>query len=116
MARRHQDYACGEGCPVEAALEIIGAKWKGGIVYHLLAGETRFSELGRRMPNVTARILAKALRELEADGVIARTVYPTLPPQVGYRLTEAGEDLRAAILALHRWGSRPRGVFDIAAE
>lgn len=116
MARRHQDYACGEGCPVEAALEIIGAKWKGGIVYHLLAGETRFSELGRRMPNVTARILAKALRELEADGVITRTVYPTIPPQVGYRLTEAGERLRPAILELHRWGSRPRGVFDIAAE
>ncbi|MDQ0347923.1 DNA-binding HxlR family transcriptional regulator [Ancylobacter vacuolatus] len=68
------------------------------------------------MPNITARILAKALRELEADGVIARTVYPTLPPQVGYRLSEAGEDLRPAILALHRWGSRPRGVFDIAAE
>lgn len=116
MARRHQDYACGEGCPVEAALEIIGAKWKGGIVYHLLAGEARFSELGRRMPNVTARILAKALRELEADGVITRTVYPTIPPQVGYRLTEEGERLRPAILELHRWGSRPRGAFDIAAE
>ncbi|TCK31486.1 HxlR family transcriptional regulator [Ancylobacter aquaticus] len=116
MARRHQDYACGEGCPVEATLEIIGAKWKGGIVYHLLSGEVRFSELGRRMPNVTARILAKALRELEADGVIARTVYPTLPPQVGYRLTENGERLRPAILELHRWGSRSRAAYDVAAE
>ncbi|GLK70351.1 helix-turn-helix transcriptional regulator [Ancylobacter dichloromethanicus] len=116
MARRHQDYVCGEGCPVEAALEIIGAKWKGGIVYHLLSGELRFNELRRRMPNVTARILAKALRELEADGVISRTVYPTVPPQVGYRLTAEGEGLRAAVLELHRWGSRPRKVFDIAAE
>jgi DNA-binding HxlR family transcriptional regulator len=110
MARRHQDYACGEGCPVEAALEIIGAKWKGGIVYHLLSGEVRFAELRRRMANVTPRILAKALRELEADGVIARTVYPTVPPQVGYRLTDEGEGLRPAILALHRWGSRRQGA------
>ncbi|WP_428029492.1 winged helix-turn-helix transcriptional regulator [Ancylobacter sp.] len=116
MARRHQDYGCGAGCPVEAALEIIGAKWKGGIVYHLLAGELRYSELRRRMPNVSPRILAKALRELEADGVVARAVYPTVPPQVGYRLTPEGGRLRTAIEELHRWGSRPRGLFDIAAE
>lgn len=116
MARRHQDYACGEGCPVEAALEIIGAKWKGGIVYHLLGGELRFSELRRRMPNVTPRILAKALRELEADGVVSRTVYPTVPPQVGYQLTADGERLRTAVLELHRWGNRRRPAFDVAAE
>lgn len=116
MARRHHDYACGDGCPVEAALEIIGAKWKGGIVYHLLAGELRFSELRRRMPNVTQRILSKALRELEGDGVIVRTVYPTVPPQVGYRLTAEGEQLRTAILELHRWGRRPRAIFEVAAE
>ena len=56
------------------------------------------------MPNVTQRILAKALRELEADAVIARTVYPTVPPQVGYRLTPKGEALRPAILLLRVWG------------
>lgn len=104
MAKRHEDYSCGTGCPVEAALEIIGAKWKGGILYHLLDGELRFSELRRRMPNVTQRILAKALRELEADGVIARRVYPTVPPQVGYRLSADGERLRPVVLGLAEWG------------
>lgn len=103
MAKRHITYAC-SGCPVEAALEIIGAKWKGGTLFHLLGGERRFSELRRLMPNVTQRILSKALRELEADGLILRTVYPTLPPQVGYRLTEKGAALRPAILALRAWG------------
>ncbi|MEP9355231.1 helix-turn-helix domain-containing protein [Xanthobacter sp. KR7-65] len=103
MAKRHITYA-GTGCPVEATLELIGAKWKGATVYHLLGGEQRFSELRRRMPNVTQRILAKALREMEADGLIHRTVYPTVPPQVGYRLTDKGERLRGAVLALADFG------------
>jgi DNA-binding HxlR family transcriptional regulator len=104
MAKRHEDYSCGAGCPVEATLEIIGAKWKGGTIFHLLGGELRFSELRRRMPNVTQRILAKALRELEADGIVARRVYPTVPPQVGYRLTEEGERLRPMVIGLAEWG------------
>ena len=103
MAKRHFSYQ-GTGCPVEAALEIIGAKWKGATVYHLIDGELRFSELRRRMPNVTQRILSKALKELEADGVIARTVYPAVPPQVGYRLTAKGESLKPAVLALAAFG------------
>lgn len=103
MAKRHFSYQ-GTGCPVEAALEIIGAKWKGATVYHLIDGELRFSELRRRMPNVTQRILSKALKELEADGVIARTVYPAVPPQVGYRLTEKGESLTPAVQALAAFG------------
>lgn len=115
MARRHQDYSR-TGCAVEAALEIIGAKWKGGIIYQLLGGELRFSELRRRMPGVTQRILAKALRELEADGVISRTVYPTVPPQVGYQLTAEGEALRPAVMVLHDWGKRHTQTFDVAAE
>ncbi|MBS7541559.1 winged helix-turn-helix transcriptional regulator [Ancylobacter oerskovii] len=106
MAKRHSNYTRGTGCPVEAALEIIGAKWKGGVIYHLLDGELRFMELQRRMPTVTQRILSKALRELEADGVILRTVYPTVPPQVGYRLTPDGEALREPVLGLRAWGAR----------
>lgn len=106
MARRHGNYHRGTGCPVEAALEVIGGKWKGGAVHHLLGGELRFSELQRRMPSISHRILAKALRELEADGVIDRVVYPTVPPQVGYRLTQEGEALRAAMEGLWSWGAR----------
>ncbi len=116
MARRHQDYSLGTGCPVEAALEIIGAKWKGGTIYHLLGGELRFSQLRRRMPSVTQRILAKALRELEADGVIVRTVYPTVPPQVGYALTPDGERLRETVLGLRQWGAGRVQPQVVAAE
>ncbi|MDR6954218.1 DNA-binding HxlR family transcriptional regulator [Ancylobacter sp. 3268] len=120
MAKRHTNYTRGTGCPVEAALEIIGGKWKGGVVYHLLSGELRFMELQRRMPTVSQRILSKALRELEADGVILRTVYPTVPPQVGYRLTADGESLRAAVLSLREWGARrvapPQAALATAAE
>ncbi|MFT0860617.1 winged helix-turn-helix transcriptional regulator [Ancylobacter sp. G4_0304] len=116
MAKRHQ-YLQGTGCPVERTLEIIGAKWKGAILYHLLDGEQRFSELKRRMARVSQRILAKALRELEADGVIDRTVYPTVPPQVGYRLTAEGEKLRPALLAMASWGrARGAGPVMLAAE
>lgn len=103
MARRHVTYE-GTGCPVEATLALIGAKWKGATVYHLIDGELRFSELRRRMPNVTQRILSKALRELEGDGLVLRTVYPTVPPQVGYRLTDKGEALRGAVQALADFG------------
>ncbi|MEP9375865.1 helix-turn-helix domain-containing protein [Aquabacter sp. CN5-332] len=103
MAKRHEGYQYA-GCPVEAALEIIGAKWKGGTIYHLLSGEKRFSELRRQMPSVSQRILSKALKELEADGIVVRTVYPALPPQVGYKLTPRGELLRGAVLALRAWG------------
>lgn len=118
MAKRHATYAH-SGCPVEAALEIIGAKWKGGTIYHLLSGEKRFSELRRLMPNVSQRILSKALKELEGDGIILRTVYPSVPPQVSYRLTPKGESLRAAVLALRGWGADHLGgaeAFVAAAE
>ncbi|TCT02182.1 winged helix-turn-helix transcriptional regulator [Aquabacter spiritensis] len=117
MAKRHIGY-CYAGCPVEAALEIIGAKWKGGTIYHLLSGEKRFSELRRLMPNVSQRILSKALRELEADGILLRTVYPAVPPQVGYRLTEKGEALRPAVLALRSFGAMHLPAQDrpVAAE
>ena len=103
MATRHVTYP-GTGCPVEATLALIGAKWKGATLHHLMGGELRFSELRRRMPNVTQRILSKALRELEADGLVLRRVYPTVPPQVGYRLTQKGEALRGVVEALADFG------------
>ena len=103
MAKRHAAYDC-DGCPVEAGLEIIGGKWKGGTIFHLLSGPRRFSELRRLMPHVTQRILTKALRELEADGVLVRSVHPSVPPQVSYHLSPRGEALRPAILALRDWG------------
>ncbi|MEP2716836.1 helix-turn-helix domain-containing protein [Pseudophaeobacter sp.] len=102
---RFQKYSCSEGCPVEAALEQIAGKWKGLIIYHLLGETLRFNELARRMGTVTQRSLTKQLRELEADGIVHRKVYPVVPPHVEYSLTDKGHRLRGVIEALHAWGS-----------
>ena len=101
---RFADYNCNEGCPVEAALEQISGKWKGLVIYHLLGGTHRFSELKRKVGTVTHRSLTKQLRELEGDGIIDRTVYPVVPPKVEYRLTEKGKRLLPVIETLRAWG------------
>lgn len=102
--QRHDAYDCSEGCPVEAALELIGGKWKGLVLYHLLGGTVRFNELRRLLGTVTQRMLTKQLRELEADGLVRREVYPVVPPKVEYSLTEKGESLGPIVMALKAWG------------
>ncbi len=103
---RHERYDCSSGCPVEAALELFGGKWKGIALYHLLDGTLRFNELKRKVGSVTQRMLTKQLRELEEDGLISRKVYAEVPPKVEYRLTEKGKSLRPILLALEKWGGR----------
>jgi len=101
---RHNTYQCNNGCPVEATLEMIGGKWKGVILYHLLERTYRFGELKRTMSGITQRMLTKQLRELETDGIIHRKVYAEVPPKVEYSLTEIGESLRGIILMMRDWG------------
>jgi len=107
---RHSTYQCNNGCPVEATLELIGGKWKGVILYHLLERTYRFGELKRVMPGITQRMLTKQLRELETDGIVHRKVYAEVPPKVEYSLTEIGESLRGIILTMRDWGRSHLGL------
>lgn len=100
---RHSEYNH-PACPVEATLELIGGKWKGMVLFHLLEGRMRFSELLRAIGCVTQRMLTKQLRELEASGLVNRIVYAEVPPRVEYELTKEGESLEEILKALKAWG------------
>ena len=105
MARlRHPGQDCSPGCPVEATLQLIDGKWKGVVLFHLLSGTMRFNELRRQLANCTQRMLTNQLRELEADGLVHRKIYPEVPPKVEYSLTPRGRTLEPVILALKAWG------------
>lgn len=96
---------CHYGCAVEAALDVIGNRWKGVILFHLLDGTKRFNELRKLIPSVTQRMLTLQLRELEQDEVIARKVYPVVPPKVEYSLTAFGQELKPLLFSLREWGA-----------
>src|SRR5579871_5809212 len=97
---------CHYGCAVEAALDVIGSKWKGVILFHLLEEKKRFNELRRLIPSATQRMLTHQLRELEKDGVVNRMVYPEVPPKVEYSLTKLGQSLKPILHSLREWGAR----------
>lgn len=103
---RHERFDCTPGCTVEATLLVIGGKWKGVILYHLLEGTLRFNEIRRRLPNITQRMLTNQLRGLEADGLIVRTVFAQVPPRVDYSLSDHGRTLEPVISALKLWGDQ----------
>ncbi len=108
---RHSRLDCSPGCSVEATLGLIDGKWKGVVLFHLLDGTLRFSEIRRKLPTVTQRMLTNQLRELEADGLVARKVFPEVPPRVEYSLTERGRSLRPVIMALKEWGDAHAALF-----
>ncbi|WP_421909117.1 winged helix-turn-helix transcriptional regulator [Methanolacinia petrolearia] len=91
---------------VEAAVNVIGGKWKLLIVLVLRDGKLRYSEILHKLPSISEKMLVKQLRELERDGIITRTVYPVVPPKVEYSLTEAGEKLVVVLKILGFWGIR----------
>jgi DNA-binding HxlR family transcriptional regulator len=92
-------------CPMEVALDIVGGKWKGVILFRLVDGPVRFNTLQRAICRITARSLTQALRELEADGMVVRTIYPTIPPQVDYTLTDRAHALIPVLTGLMEWSS-----------
>ena len=94
------------GCAVEATISVVGGVWKPVVLFHLLGGTLRFNALCRLTPSATPRMLTLQLRELEADGIVRRTVYPEVPPKVEYDLTEFGRTLEPILVAMREWGTR----------
>ena len=87
-------------CPVEAVLWVIGGKYKPIILYHLIDSTLRFSELRQFLPQATAKMMTRQLRELEADGLIHREVYPVVPPKTEYILTDFGRTFIPILTAM----------------
>ena len=89
---------------VEAALRLLEGRWKLVILFHLFGGKVmRFSDLERAIPNVTQKMLGQQLRQMEADGIVVRKVYPQVPPKVEYSLTSWGQALCPALDAILKW-------------
>ncbi len=100
--QKHKSYA---ECPVEATLDLIGGKWKGIVLFHLMQGMQRFNELKRLIPGITQRMLTLQLRQLERDGIVKRKVYKQVPPKVEYTLTALGLTLKPILEQLEQWGT-----------
>jgi DNA-binding HxlR family transcriptional regulator len=89
---------------VESALSVIGGKWKLLILAHLVRETRRYSDLRRLIPQITEKMLIQQLRELEQDGLVKRTVYPSVPPKVEYSFTEYSKTLCPMLQAMYDWG------------
>lgn len=113
---RHSNYDCSPGCAVEATITLIDGKWKCVILYHLLDGTLRFNKLRRLIPGATQRVLTAQLRELEADGLVIRTIYPEIPPRVEYKLSDLGRSLETVLKSLGGWGADHMDLFGGAPQ
>jgi DNA-binding HxlR family transcriptional regulator len=91
-------------CSLKEVLDILGGKWAMPIIYTLGKGTMRFKELERSIPNINTRMLVKELKNMEANGIVIREVFATVPPTVEYTLTNKGEKLQPIISDLHKWG------------
>ncbi|WP_184548645.1 winged helix-turn-helix transcriptional regulator [Mucilaginibacter sp. FT3.2] len=90
-------------CPVTYVMERIGGYWKPIIVFHLLTGSKRYSELRKTIPAITEKVLIQHLKQLEADGLITREAKPVVPPYVTYSLSPSGLALRQVMQAMATW-------------
>lgn len=91
-------------CPLEATVKMIGGKYKVIILWYLMEKTLRFNELRKCIPQATPKMLTQQLRELEADGLINRKVYPIVPPKVEYSLTDFGKTIIPILNDMGKWG------------
>lgn len=96
-----KDFSCG----FSVLMEIIGGKWKPYLLFLISSGVRRPSELHRKVPTATRRVLNLQLKELEFHGIIGKEIYPELPPHVEYFLTEFGQSLMPVVNAMDAWGN-----------
>jgi DNA-binding HxlR family transcriptional regulator len=101
-----------EACPITEVLDHVAGKWSIGILVAAAHGPVRFTELERIVNGISRRMLTLTLRKLERDGLLVRTVYPTVPPRVEYTLTDMARELHITLAALTGWAERHRS--DIA--
>ncbi len=85
-------------------LNVIGGKWKPMVLHMLFSQTMRFGDLKRNIPPVSQKMLTQQLRELEADGIVARKIYAEIPPRVEYSLTHRGTSLKPILDCLYTWG------------
>ncbi|MBS1144157.1 MAG: putative HTH-type transcriptional regulator YybR [Proteobacteria bacterium] len=93
-------------CAAKVTADVVGGRWKVEILHCLFKGTQRFSELQHAIDGVTQKVLTQQLRELEADHVISRQIFPEVPPRVEYSLTDFGRSLWPVLSAMHEWGLR----------
>ncbi|MFZ4860999.1 winged helix-turn-helix transcriptional regulator [Sphingobacterium sp. Mn56C] len=91
-------------CTIEDVLDILGGKWAMSIIYVLYEGKMRFKEIERAVPNINTRMLVKELKNMEANKILTRKVFATVPATVEYELTEKGRKLQPIINDLIEWG------------
>lgn len=112
--KNEENPACVYGCPIEAAIDVIGGKWKAPILYHLQSETKRFNQLSRLLPGITQRMLTRQLRELESDQIVHRKVFAEVPPKVEYSITEFGLTLVPVLKEIQVWGNEYLGkIVDI---
>ena len=102
-------------CPAEFTLGMIGGRWKIPLIFHLLGGAKRFSELSRELTGVSQKMLTQQLREMERNGLVERKVYAQVPPKVEYALTSLGRSLKPVVDAMCQWGEL-HGAYTLGGE
>jgi DNA-binding HxlR family transcriptional regulator len=116
MSLRHKDVSHASCIAVREVLNRVGDKWSVLLVVLLGDGPKRFSELRRSIEGISQRMLTLTLKGLERDGLVTRTVYPTVPPRVEYQLTTQGRTLLEPIVALAKWAEENREKIQAARE
>lgn len=112
----HPNGPCGDDheCGLRAILDRVGDKWSVLVIVELAKGPRRFGQLQRAIPGISQRMLTLSVRRLSRDGMVDRTVYPTNPPQVDYRLTDLGRSLAGLIASMADWSREHTGRISAA--